>query len=100
MKTALSTLAAGFALAFGAAAFAGPAGNAPAVTQWDQRQENLVREFSQGLGVDIAGAQPALLARADSASVGPSAGVRARKHGDRQHERSHPRRPKASKHSD
>jgi hypothetical protein len=99
MKTALSTLAAGFALAFGAAAFAGPAGDAPAVTQWDQRQEHLVREFSQGLGVDIAGVQPALLARADSASVGPTADVRARKHGDRQRERSHPHRTKAAKHS-
>jgi hypothetical protein len=72
MKTALSTLAAGFALALSSAAFAGPA-----VTQWDQRQENLVREFSQGLGVDLAEAQPALLARADLASVGPTADARA-----------------------
>jgi hypothetical protein len=99
MKTVLSTLAAGFVLAFGAAAFAAPADNAPAVTQWDQRQENLVREFSQGLGVDIAAAQPALLARADSASVGPTADARARKHDERQRGRSQPHRPKATKHS-
>lgn len=34
-------------------AVAAPTENAVAVTQWDISHENLVREFSQGLGADI-----------------------------------------------
>ncbi|TAK85000.1 MAG: hypothetical protein EPO20_12500 [Betaproteobacteria bacterium] len=63
MKTALSTLAAALALAFGAAAFAAPGDNAPAATQWDQSQEHLVRQFSQGFGFAIDEAHPFLVAR-------------------------------------
>ncbi len=62
MKTALSTLAAALALAFSTAALAAP--GAPAATQWDQSQEHLVRQFSQGFGFAIDEAHPFLVARA------------------------------------
>ena len=82
------------ALGLTSIAVAAPTDNAIAVTQWDIAQENLVREFSQGLGVDVRGAQPLLVAKADSAAAGASA--------DRDHrdsERAPQRRTKQVKHS-
>ncbi len=67
----MKTLLAALALIASSAAFA--ADNAPAVTQWDQSQATLVRQFSQGFGFAIDESQPALVARTDSASVGPTA---------------------------
>lgn len=99
MKTAFSTLAAALALALGSAAFAAPADNTPAVTYWDIAQENLVREFSQGLGVRIADAHPVLLARAETAAAGPTADTRARHRDDHPRARSHLHHTKAKKHS-
>ena len=57
MKFLLLTLgiaASTIALGLAGIAMAAPAADTVAVTQWDIAQENLVREFSQGLGVDIA----------------------------------------------
>lgn len=65
MKFILSTLGiAGSVIALGLAgiAVAAPAGEAIAATHWDIAQQDLVREFSQGLGADIARAQPVLVA--------------------------------------
>ena len=73
----MKTLLAALALVVSNAAFA--ADNAPAVTQWDQSQDRLVRQFSQGFGFAIGDAHPFLVARADSASVGPTADSRDRR---------------------
>ena len=88
----LGTTGTVIALGLTGIAMAAPAGYAPAVTHWDIAQENLVREFSQGLGADIRG--PAFViasANRDSATAGPSA--------ERQHERSHEHHTKKVKHS-
>jgi hypothetical protein len=71
-------------------AVAAPAGNAPAVTHWDIAQENLVREFSQGLGVDFPGANPVVLAaQSDSAAAGASAERRSHEHRTKKTRHSH-----------
>lgn len=75
MRTVLSLICA--ALAFGLAA-AARAENAPALTQWDQSQDSLVRQFSHGFGFAIDQAHPFLVARVDSASTGWTAGARNR----------------------
>jgi hypothetical protein len=92
MKSALSSLAAALALGFGSAAFA-----APALTQWDQSQERLVRGFTQGLGFAIDEPQPVLVAMADSPSVGDSA--ERRSHDERSRECSYLQHDKRAKHS-
>ena len=81
-------------------AVAASEGHTTAVTQWDIAQENLVREFSQGLGVDLQVAPPALAAaKADSAAAGSSANRRANDHYGRDHARSHDPSIKKTKHS-
>jgi hypothetical protein len=79
-------------------AVAAPTENAVAVTQWDISHENLVREFSQGLGADIAGANPVLVAKAESAASGSTADRRARDRDDYDSERRHDQRTKKTKH--
>lgn len=91
----MKTLLAALALGLSNAAFA--ADSAPAVTQWDQSQDRLVRQFSQGFGFAIGEAHPLLVAKADAASAGPTADAGARHRDDRQ--RARPRHVKLPKHS-
>ncbi len=96
----LGTTGTVIALGLTGIAMAAPAGNAPAVTHWDIAQENLVREFSQGLGADIPGASFVMVsAKAESATSGTSAERHALRRDDRQRERAHEQRTKKTKHS-
>jgi hypothetical protein len=72
----MKTLLAALTLVLSNAAFA--ADSAPAVTQWDQSQDRLVRQFSQGFGFAVDEAHPLLVAKADAASAGPTADASAR----------------------
>ena len=82
MKFYLLTLgiaASAIALGLTGIAVAAPADKAPAVTYRDIAHENLVREFSQGLGANLAGANPV--------------------HHGHERERSHEHRTNKTKHS-